>query len=74
VRKGVVEGYVEHVSGAEQLVESDADEDRALADSVSRQDDADVAGAEPSVETLLQQPERAPGIQELSIQRGTSWY
>ena len=68
VGNGLVEGHVEHASRAKQLVEGDSDEKGGLADTVTGEHDAEVAGAKTSVEALLQQAKRAAGVQELAIQ------
>ena len=64
----VVHRDVEHVAGAEQLVERHPHQHRALADAVTREHDAHVAGAESPVQPLLEEPQRASRVQEFSVQ------
>jgi hypothetical protein len=47
---------VEHAARAQQLVDGHAHLEGRLADAVAREDDAEVAGTETSVEALLEQP------------------
>ena len=58
---------MEHVAAAQQVVEGDADQAGRLADAAAREQQPEVSLAEAAVEPLLEQPERAPRVQELAV-------
>jgi hypothetical protein len=61
--------HVQHAPLAQQLVDGHADQERRLADAVSRDHHPQIAGAEAAVQALLEQPQRAARVQESSLQK-----
>src|SRR5262245_21149135 len=64
---------VQHLFAAHEVVERDPDEEGALPDAVTRDDDTDVAAAEAAVDGILEHPERAAFVQLFSMHRRGSY-
>ena len=63
----LIEGDVQHVLSAQQVVERHAHQERGLADARSGENQSDVALSEPPVESLLEKPQRASGREKFPV-------
>src|SRR5262245_59586651 len=72
VIEGLVEGDVQGLAAAHGVVQSDADKEGGLADTMAGDHHADVAAAEAAMNRVLEQPQRVPFVEFLAIHRYSS--